>query len=151
MGYEINSPWTRLRANDIARLNNIIDNKHNIESQIGYKLSIMTTFENLFNEELNNINFDVIENLMKVNNWTWSMYKDGTSYYAVPTKDDMIKFLKREFFNEALYNFIELDERDYLTECGGFVFHMSMIGKYASKDTCFLRIYFDIAHNNNLK
>ena len=151
MKYKINSPWTRLRANDIIRLNSIIDNKHNIESHIGYKLHIMKIFEDLFNDEIKKLNFDFIENLMKANNWEWSMHKNGDSYYAVPTKNDMIEFLKTEFLNEALYSFIELNKKDFIMESGGFVFNMSMIGDYASKNTCNLRIYFDIAHNNNLK
>ena len=146
MGYQINSAWTRLRKKDINRLNEIIDNKYCIEEEIGRKLHIMEVFEKLLNEEFNNVRFDIIESFMKASNWEWSFYENGKSFYKIPNKEDMIKMIRREFFNHALYDIIELNKKEYTCSTGGFVFNMGMTGEYTCKENCYLNIYFDIAH-----
>ena len=146
MGYQINSTWTQLREKDINRLNEIIDNEYCIEHQIAIKLHIMEVFENLLEEEFNRLRFDIIESFMQAANWEWSFYENGKSFYKIPDKNDMIKMIKREFFDHALYDIIELGKNEYMCSTGGFVFNMGMTGKYASKENCYLNIYFDIAH-----
>ena len=146
MGYQINSTWTRLREKDINRLNKIIDNEYCIEQEIGRKLHIMEVFENLLEEELNRLRFDIIEPFMQAANWEWSFYENGKSFYKIPDKNDMIKMIKREFFDHALYDIIELGKKEYTCSTGGFVFNAGINGDYPSKDNCYLSIWFDISH-----
>lgn len=146
MGYQINSTWTRFREKDINRLNDIIDNEYCIEQEIGRKLHIMEVFENLLEEEFNRLRFDIIEQFMQAANWEWFFYENGKSFYKIPDKNDMIKMIKCEFFDNALYDIIELGKKEYTVSSGGFVFSAGMNGNYPSKDNCYLNIWFDIAH-----
>lgn len=146
MGYQINSAWTRLREKDINRLNEIIDDKYCIEQEIGRKLHIMEVFENLLEEEFNCLKWSNIKNFMNANNWEWSFYENGKSFYKIPDIGDMRKMIRREFFNHALYDIIELGKKEYTCSTGGFVFNMGMTGEYPSKENCYLNIWFDIAH-----
>jgi hypothetical protein len=146
MGYPINSTWTRLREKDINRLNEIIDDEYCIEQEIGRKLHIMEVFENLLEEEFNRLKWSNIKNFMNANNWEWSFYENGKSFYKIPDIGDMRKMIRREFFNHALYDIIELGKKEYTCSTGGFVFNMGMTGEYPSKENCYLNIWFDIAH-----
>lgn len=146
MGYSINSTWTRLREKDINRLNEIIDDKYCIEQEIGKKLHIMEVFEELLNEEFNCLKWNTIKNFMNANNWEWHFYENGKSFNKIPDIGDMMKMIRREFFNNALYDIIELGKKEYTCSTGGFVFNMGMTGEYPSKENCYLNIWFDIAH-----
>jgi len=146
MGYQINSTWTRLRENDINHLNEIIDDEYCNEQVIAAKLHILEVFEELLDEELNRLRFDVIQTFMKENNWVWAFYENGKSYVAVPNINQMIKFIKEDFFKHALFEFIELNKKEYTVSGGGFVFSAGMNGDYPSKDNCYLNIWFDISH-----
>ena len=128
MGYQINSTWTRLREKDINRLNEIIDDEYCIEQEIGRKLHIMEVFENLLEEEFNRLKWSNIKNFMNANNWEWSFYENGKSFYKIPDIGDMRKMIKREFFNHALYDIIELGKKEYTCSTGGFVFNAGMTG-----------------------
>ena len=146
MGYPINSTWTRLREKDINRLNEIIDDEYCNEKAIARKLHILEIFEELLDEELKRLKFDVISKFMKENNWVWSFYENDKSYEAVPKPHQMIDFIKEDFFKHALFEFIELNEKEYTVSGGGFVFNAGMTSEYPSKDNCYLSIWFDIAH-----
>ena len=146
MGYKINSPWTELRKNDIEKLNEIIDNEYCIEQEIGRKLNIMKVFEELFKKAIEDFNFDLVLKFMHDHNWVWSMYENGKSFYKIPNKIEMIKMMRREFLNHGLYAIIELGKKEWGSTTGGVVFDMGITGEYASKNNCYLNIYFDIAH-----
>ena len=146
MGYKINSPWTELRKKDIERLNEIIDDRYCIENEIGRKLNIMEVFEQLFDEAIKDFKFDIVLEFMNKNGWKWSMYEDGKSFYKVPNRIEMIRMMRREFLKPGLYNIIELNKKEWGASTGGIVFDMGILGNYASKDNCYLNIYFDIAH-----
>lgn len=146
MGYQINSTWTRLHKKDINHLNEIINDEYCNEKVIARKLHILEIFEELLDEELNRLRFDVISKFMEENNWVWSFYEDGKSYTAVPKPQQMIAFIKENFFKHALFEFIELNEKEYTVSGGGFVFNAGMTGEYPSKDNCYLSIWFDISH-----
>ena len=146
MGYQINSTWTRLREKDINRLNKIIDDEYCNEKVIARKRHILEIFEELLDEELNRLKFDIIQDFMVKNDWTWSIYENGKSYESVPTIKQMIDFIKENFFKHALFEFIELNNKEYTVSSGGFVFSAGMNSNYPSKDNCYLSIWFDIAH-----
>ena len=146
MGYQINSTWTRLREKDINRLNKIIDDEYCNEKVIARKLHILEMCEELLDEELNRLKFDIIQDFMVKNDWTWSIYENGKSYESVPTIKQMIDFIKENFFKHALFEFIELNNKEYTVSSGGFVFSAGMNSNYPSKDNCYLSIWFDIAH-----
>ena len=145
MGHPINSTWTRIHEKDINKLNAILDNEYCNELEIGRQLQIMRTFEQLFAKALEDFNFDVVIKFMEDNYWEWSMYKNGKSYSKVPNKEEMIKMIRREFFNHGLYNIIKLRKNHYSATSGGVVVDMGMTGEWPSEDNCYLNIYFDIA------
>ena len=141
MGYQINSTWTRLRKDDIERLNEIIDDEYCIEQEIGRKLNLMEKLTDAFDEEVNRFNFDVVLEFMNSHDWKWAFYENGKSFYKVHDKDDIIKTLKTDFLKHALYDIIELGKSEAGTESGGLVIDM---GVHGSDVWC--RINFDIAH-----
>lgn len=104
MGYSINSTWTRLREKDINHLNEIIDDEYCNEKVIARKLHILEIFEELLDEELNRLRFDIISKFMKENDWVWTLYENGKSYEAVPTVNQMVKFIKDDFSNMHYLN-----------------------------------------------
>ena len=140
MGYKINSIWTELRKDDIMELNAIIDDEYCNELEIGRKLNLMKKFKVAFNKALNDFNFDTVLAFMNENNWEWANY-DGTSQYAVPTKEKIVEFLETDCFKHGLYNIIELNKKSYWTFSGGIVFEM-----YWNGGEAYVNIYFDIAH-----
>lgn len=140
MGYKINSDWTRFHENEINRLNEIIDDEHCNEVEIGRKLNIMHRFEDEFNKEIENLNWDSILKFMNDTNWQWCFY-DSVSNYRVPTKEEIIKRLRNDYFKRCLYHIIELRETHYSSFSGGFSVELGYIG-----DNCWVNIYFDIAH-----
>lgn len=140
MGYKIDTPWTNMHKHDIEMLNSIIDDKYCIENEIGRKLSIMKQINEEFNREVNSINFDNIVNYMQSNDWKWAFYDDGPSY-RVPTKDEMITFLKKNFLKNGLYEMIELQKSRFSVSSGGFWFDISL-----NDGTYYVNIVFDIAH-----
>ena len=141
MGYEINSTWTRLRENDIKRLNEVIDNKYCIELEIGTKLNIMKKFEEKFDEEVNNLNWDNILKFMHDNDWVWYVGGD-LNKCEIPTKEYMIERLRGvDYFGHGLYEIIELGKNKFSTFCGGFNFEMGCNG-----GSYWVHICFDIAH-----
>ena len=148
MGYKINSPWTELRKDDIIRLNEIIDDQYCNELEIGRKLNIMEAFEKEFNKALNDFDFEIVINYMKSVNWEWALYKNGKSYYGVPTAHDIIDSLKSHL-KHGLFNIIELNKKEYGVSGGGIVFDMGMKTDYPTRDTIWVDIYFDIAHFKN--
>ena len=146
MGYQINSTWTELRRDDIERLNKIIDDEYSNEQEIARKLRIMTTFEKKLEEAIEDFNFDVVIEFMKQHNWRWAHYKNGKSYMAVPTREDIIDTIKREFLKHALYDFIERNKKEYSCSTGGLVFFAGYDGDWCDDDSAWLTIYFDIAN-----
>jgi len=146
MGYQINSTWTEFRRKDIEKLNKIIDDEYCNELEIGRKLHIMEVFEKKLNEVINDFNFDNVIKFMKMTNWTWSMYKNGKSYEAIPNRKEIIDTIKVDFFKHGLYNIIELGHKEYGSSTGGLVFDMGMTTDYPTDDTTYVNIYFDIAH-----
>lgn len=143
MGYQINSTWTRLRQNDIKKLNEIIDDEYCNELEIGRKLHIMEVFDKLLKEAIDDFKFDIVLKFMKDYNWEWYL---GGDVYSIPTKEDIIKFIKEDFYKHGLYNLIELNKKTFSMSGGGIVFEMGMNSDYVSKDNSYLNIYFDIAH-----
>ena len=143
MGYKINSTWTKLRERDIEKLNKIIDDEYCNELEIGRKLNLMDKLTKAFDKELATIDFDIITNYMEMNNWTWAMYKNGKSFYKVPSKEYIIDSLRNETLKHALFNIIELKKKEYYVESGGLVFNM---GINDDESSIWCRIYFDIAH-----
>lgn len=143
MGYQINSTWTRLRQNDIKKLNEIIDDEYYNELEIGRKLHIMEVFDKLLKEAIDDFKFDIVLKFMKDYNWEWYL---GGDVYSIPTKEDIIKFIKEDFYKHGLYNLIELNKKTFSMSGGGIVFEMGMNGEYADKNNSYLNIYFDIAH-----
>lgn len=141
MGYEINSTWTKLRENDIRKLNEIIDDEYCKEREIGRKLNIMKEFNKAFDEAVSEFRFDIVLNFMKEHNWEWFHYENGKSFYAVPTKEHFIKTLKNDYLKHGLYEIIELGKTSFSMSGGGIVFSMDMIGH-----ECYVEIGFDIAH-----
>ena len=141
MGYEINSTWTRLRQDDIKKLNEVIDNKYCQELEIGRKLNVMKKFTEEFENEIQSLNWDNITNYMKENNWQW--YMGGRlDNYAIPTKEHMIERLaSADFLKRGLYEIIELGKDRFSTFSGGFNFEMGYNGS-----TYWVHICFDIAH-----
>lgn len=140
MGYKINSTWTQLRADDIKKLNEIIDDEYCIEKEIGLKLNIMNKFEELFSKAIEEINWNGIIKFMEANNWEWAFYDNGLNY-RVPTKTEMINRLREDFLKPGLYKIIEVGEKKYSSYSGGFVIEMGHEG-----DNFWLNIYFDIAN-----
>jgi len=143
MGYQINSLWSKLRKNDIEKLNSIIDDEYCNELEIGRKLHIMKIFDELLEEALNTFNFDVVLQFMQNKNWEWYL-RDDT--YGVPSKEDIIHEIRSDFYKHGLFKIIELNEKSYGMSGGGIVFEMGMDGNYPDKNNCYLNIYFDIAH-----
>ena len=143
MGYQINTTWKKLREKDILELNKIIDDEYCNELEIGRKLNLMDKLNKVFNEELSNINFDNILDFMEVNDWKWSIYKNGKSYYEVPTKEYIIDQLKNDFLKHCMFEIIELNKTESGRESGGIVLDIGINGNDA-----WCRIYFDIAHYN---
>ena len=141
MGYEINSTWTRLRENDIKELNKIIDDEYCRELEIGRKLNIMKKFNEAFWKEVSKFKFDIVLNFMKEHNWEWIHYENGTSFYAVPTKEHIIDVLKNEHLKHGLYEIIKLGKTSYAVESGGIMFNMDM-----RDNEYYVNIRFDIAH-----
>ena len=141
MGYQINSVWTRLRKDDIERLNEIIDDEYCVEQEIGRKLNLMNKLTEAFDEELNRFNFDAVLSFMNGHDWKWAFYEDSKSFYKVPDKDDIIKTLKTDFLKHALYDIIERGKTEAGTESGGLVLNIGIDG-----NDVWCRIYFDIAH-----
>lgn len=141
MGYKINSVWTELRKNDIEKLNAIIDDHYCIENEIGRKLNMMNEITNVFNKEIHDINFDIIVQFMQANDWKWSFY-DGGSKERVPTRDEMIRFLRDNFLKRGLYEMIELNKDKFDASSGGFFFDMGR----SNDGTYYVQIIFDIAH-----
>jgi hypothetical protein len=146
MGYKINSTWTRLREKDINRLNEIIDDEYFNEKIIGRKLHILKIFEELLDNELARLRFDIIQKFMKENNWVWSMYENDKLHEAVPTIKQMIDFIKEDLFKNALFDLIELNKKEYTASSGGFILNAGTSSEYPSKDNCYLSIWFDISH-----
>lgn len=140
MGYEINSTWTKIRENDIKKLNEIIDDRYCRELEIGRKLNMMKKFNKAFDDEINNIYWDNIIKFMNDNNWTWFFY-DGGEKYRIPNKFEIIDRLKNEYLKHGLYHIIELNEKEYSVFSGGFAFEMGYNG-----NNYWVSIYFDIAH-----
>lgn len=140
MGYKIDSIWTKMNENRIDKLNAIIDDHYCIENEIARKLSIMDQITQEFNREVNSINFDNIVNYMQANDWKWAFYDDGPSY-RVPTKDEMITFLKENFLRNGLYDMIELGKHRFNISSGGFCFDISL-----NNGIYYVNIVFDIAH-----
>ena len=140
MGYKINSLWTEIHKDDIMELNAIIDDEYCNDLEIGRKLNMMKKFKVALDKELNDFNFDTVLAFMNENNWEWANY-DGTSQYAVPTEEKIIKFIKNDLFKRGLYNIIELNEKSFSSFSGGIVFEMDWFNGEA-----YVNIYFDIAH-----
>lgn len=141
MGYEINSTWTELRAKDIKKLNEIIDDEYCRELEIGRKLNIMKKFNKAFYEAISEFRFDIVLNFMKEHNWEWFHYENGKSFYAVPTKEHFIEVLKNDYLKHGLYEIIELGKTSFSMSGGGIMFNMNMYG-----DEYYVEIGFDIAH-----
>lgn len=141
MGYEINSTWTRLRQDDIKKLNEVIDNKYCRELEIGRKLDVMKKFTEEFENEIQSLNWDSITKFMHYSNWEW--YMGGRlDNYAIPTKEEMIERLAgTDFLKHGLYEIIELGKDRFSTFSGGFNFEMGYNGS-----TYWVHICFDIAH-----
>ena len=140
MGYEIKSIWTQLHSKDIEELNEIIDDEYCRELEIGKKLNIMKKFKAEFNKEINSLNWEEITNYMKEHNWVW--YMDGSfDNQAIPTKEQMIERLERDFLKHGLYDIIELCKDRYSSLSGGFNVEMGCNG-----DSYWVHICFDIAH-----
>jgi len=145
MGYEINSTWTRLRQDDIKKLNEVIDDEYCRELEIGRKLNMMKKFTEEFEDEIKSLNWDNITKFMHDNNWEW--YMGGRLSFdncAIPTKEEMIDRLRTHFFKHGLYNIIELGTEHFSTFSGGFNFEMGYNG-----DNYWVHICFDIAHFSN--
>lgn len=146
MGYKINSTWTKLREDDIKKLNEIIDDKYCCEREIGRKLNIMKKFNEAFQKEVSKFRFDIVLKFMKEHDWEWIHYENDKSFYAVPTKKDIIDVLKNEHLKHGLYEIIELGKTSYIVESGGIIFKMYIHdGKY------YVDIMFDIAHFVKIK
>lgn len=141
MGYEINSTWTKLRENDIKKLNEIIDDEYCRDLEIGRKLNIMEKFNKAFDKAISDFRFDIVLKFMKDYNWEWAHYENGKSFYAVPTKEHFIDVLKNDYLKHGLYEIIELGKTSFSMSGGGIVFSMDMIGY-----ECYVEISFDIAH-----
>ena len=148
MGYEINTTWKRMRKDDIERLNQIIDDEYSIELEIGRKLTIMKTFEELLERELEELNFDLIGKFMTYHKWEWAVYEPDCNY-RVPNKSDMIKCIKEDLFKPSLFAIIEQGETHCSPSTGGFVLDMGITGESTNKDNFFLSVHFDIAHYND--
>ena len=141
MGYAINTTWTRLRRNDIEKLNEIIDDEYCRELEIGRKLNVMKKFKDEFDKEINSLNWERITNYMEENNWQW--YMGGRlDNCAIPTKEEMIERLKTDFLKHGLYEIIELGKDRYSSFSGGFNVEMGYEG-----NTYWVHICFDIAHS----
>ena len=140
MGYEINSTWTRLRQKSIERLNEIIDDEYCIEMEIGRKLAIMEKLTDEFDKEINSLNWDNITKFMKEHDWTWYMGGNLNNCY-IPTKEEMIKRLKTDYFKHGLYEIIELGKDRFSTFSGGFNVEMGV-----TNGVYWVHICFDIAH-----
>lgn len=140
MGYEINSIWTQIHEKDIKKLNEIIDDEYRKELEIGRKLNIMKKFNKAFDDAINDIYWDNILEYMKKNNWEWAFYDNGENY-RIPTKQEMIERLRKEYLNYGLYEILELGKKEFSLFGGGFNFKMRYSG-----DDYFVFIYFDIAH-----
>ena len=143
MCYEINSIWTRLRQDDIKKLNEVIDDEYCRELEIGRKLNMMKKFTEEFENEIKYLNWNNILQFMKDNNWKW--YIGGNlDNYAIPTKEEMIERLRgSDYLKHGLYEIIELGKNEFSTFCGGFNFKMGYRG-----DNYWVHICFDIAHFN---
>lgn len=140
MKYEINSIWTRLRQDDIKKLNEIVDNEYCRELEIGRKLNIMKYFTKEFENEIKELNWGCITKFMQDNNWQWYM-GGGFDNCAIPTKEQMIERLREDYLKLGLYEIIELGKDSFSTFSGGFNFEMGYMG-----NTYWVHIYFDIAH-----
>ena len=136
MGYLINSVWTKMKENDIKKLNNIIDDKYCQELEIGRKINIMKKFEDIFDKEINSLYWDNIITYMRSNNWGYGFDNE------LQTKESLIDFLKNDFLKHGLYNIIELNRTSYQAFSGGFLFDMGI----APSGNYYVNIYFDIAH-----
>jgi len=136
MGYEINSTWTSLHRKDVEKLNEIIDDEYCRELEIGRKLNIMKKITDEFDKEIASLNWDSITKFMKKHNWQW--YMGGKlDNYAIPTKEQMIERLRKDFLKHGLYEIIELGKDRFSSFSGGFNFEMGHT---------WVHICFDIAH-----
>lgn len=140
MGYQINSTWARFHEKDINRLNEIIDNEYCNELEIERKLNIMHRFEDMFDKEIENLNWNSILKFMEDNNWQWAFYDNGSNY-RVPTKAEIITRLRNDYFKHSLYHIIELGETHYAIFSGRFSVELGYEGT-----NYWVNIYFDIAH-----
>jgi hypothetical protein len=147
MKYEINSTWTNLRRKDIEHLNNIIDDEYCREQEIGRKLNILEVFEKKLNKAIKDFNFDIVIDFMQKNNWTWAVYHKDVDY-AVPTREDIIDAIEEDF-KHCIFQILECGKKEAGISGGGIVLDMGIVGDYASEDTTWLEIYFDISRFRN--
>ena len=141
MGYKINSTWTRLRQDDIKKLNEIIDDEYCNELVIGHKLNLMEKFNQEFEDEINRFNFDIVLKFMKENDWKWTTYDCGKPSAEVPSKETMIEAMKTDFLKHGLFHIIELGETHYGCSSGGMFIDMGINGS-----DVYLSLGFDISH-----
>jgi hypothetical protein len=141
MGYEINSTWTRLRRNDIEKLNEILDDEYCRELEIGRKLNIMNFVTRKFEEALKEFDFGRVIKFMRQTHWVWAL--EGGE--RVPTKSEMISFIRRNFLKHALYQMIELGENRYCASSGGIVFDAGIESSSPGPDDVWVIISFDIS------
>ena len=146
MGYQINSSYTKLRKDDIERLNKIIDDEYCNEQEISRKLNIMMTMEEKLDEAIEDFNFKVVIEFMTQHNWKWAQHKNGKTYMSVPDKNDIIEFIRKDFFKHGLYDLIESGKKKFSCSSGGIVFFMGYDGDYCGSDSAWVSIYFDIAN-----
>ena len=144
MGYQINSTWTSLRKDDIEKLNKIIDDEYCNELEISRKLNLMDKLNNAFDEELERLNFDIIEKFMQDNNWVWAIYKNGKCYHEVPDRYYMRDQLRNDFLKHIMFDIIELNKTESGRESGGFYVELGVRG-----DDVWCTIHFDIGHFHN--
>ena len=141
MGYEINSTWTRLRKDDIEKLNEILDDEYCRELEIGRRLNIMKFITRKFEEALEEFDFDRVIGFMRQTDWVWAL--DGGE--RVPTKSEMISFIRTNFLKHALYEMIELGKDRYCATSGGIVFNAGIESRSPGPDDVWVNICFDIS------
>lgn len=148
MGYQINSHWGKMHKAEIEKLNAIVDNEYYNEMRISSKIRIMKVFERLLEKAVSDFNFDVVIGFMTKYDWKWLVYSgNGEAIIKVPTKEEIINSIRKNFFNRGLYEIIELNKPTYSVTSGGIVFDMGTSNpEFATEDNSYLNIYFDIAH-----
>lgn len=148
MTYEINSPWTEMKKNEINELNEIANQRFRIEDEIERKLRIVRAAKKALEKAIDEFNFDVVIRFMKQVGWKWAYTANGE---AVPTRMDFIKFFYGgDCLKNALYDMIELNKNHFCVTTGGIIFEM-LCGdlSYATEDNTWCSISFDIAHCPN--